>query len=80
MSDFSSGHDLTVGEFEPHLELCTDSTELAWDSLSPSLSAPPPLGLIFSLSLPQNKEIKLYKITCINNMLFRNACTIKSYF
>ena len=26
-SDFSSGHDLTVGEFEPHVGLCADSSE-----------------------------------------------------
>ena len=34
---FSSGHDLTVCEFEPCIGLCTDSGESAWDSLSPSL-------------------------------------------
>ena len=39
--DFGSGHDLTVGEFEPCIELSADSMELAWDSLSPFLSAPP---------------------------------------
>ena len=26
-SDFSSGHDLTVGEFEPRVGLCADSWE-----------------------------------------------------
>ena len=36
--DFSSGHDLTVHETKPHIGLDTDSTELTWDSLSPSLS------------------------------------------
>ena len=47
--DFSSGYDLTVHEFEPHVGLCTDGAEPAWDSLFPSLSlcpsrllAPPP--------------------------------------
>ena len=39
--DFCSGQDLTVREFEPHIGLCADSAEPAWDSLSPSLSAPP---------------------------------------
>ena len=39
--DFSSGHDLTVSEFEPHVGLCADSVEPAWD-LSPSLPAPTP--------------------------------------
>ena len=36
--DFGSGHDLTVREFEPRVELCADSVGPAWDSLSP----PPP--------------------------------------
>ena len=36
--DFSSGHDLTVHEFKPHVGLCVDSAEPAWDSLSLSLS------------------------------------------
>ena len=31
---FSSGHDLTVHEFEPRTGLCADSVEPAWDSLS----------------------------------------------
>ena len=29
-----SGHDLTVHEIEPHVGLCADSVEPAWDSLS----------------------------------------------
>ena len=40
--DFRSGHDPTVRGFKPHIRLCADSVEPAWDSLSPSLSAPPP--------------------------------------
>ena len=36
---FSSGHDLMVREFKPHVRLCADSVEHAWDSLSPFLSA-----------------------------------------
>ena len=32
--DFGSGHDLTVHEFEPCIELCADSAEPAWDYLS----------------------------------------------
>ena len=51
--DFGSGHDLTICEFEPCVVLCTDSVEPAWDSLPPSLSAPP----ILSLSL-KNKKIE----------------------
>ena len=42
-SDFSSGHDLTAHELEPHIGLSALSTEPAPDHVSPSLSAPPPL-------------------------------------
>ena len=31
---FGSGHDLTVPGFKPCIRVCTDSVELAWDSLS----------------------------------------------
>ena len=53
---FSSGHELTVQGFEPHVGPCADSVEPAWGSLSPSLSAPlrlPPLlrSHVRSLSL-----------------------------
>ena len=50
--DLGSGHDLTVHELEPHVGLCADSAETAWDSLSASLSAPPSLTFV-----SQNKEI-----------------------
>ena len=54
-SDFGSGHDLVVHEFEPRVGLCADSSEpeVASDSASPSLSlsAPPPLTVCPSLSL-----------------------------
>ena len=49
--DFGAGHDLMAREFEPRAGLCADSKEPAWDSLSPCLSAPPPLVLTLSLSL-----------------------------
>ena len=55
MSDFGSGHDLMVHEFEPFIGLCADSVEPAWDSVSRSLSAPPLLMLSLSLSLSQYK-------------------------
>ena len=51
--DLGSGHGLTVHETELCIRLCADSVEPAWDSLSPSLSAPP----LLSLSLSQNKKI-----------------------
>ena len=46
--DFSSGHDLTVLEIEPHVRLFADRVEPVWDSLSPSFSVPPPLTLSLS--------------------------------
>ena len=55
--DFSSGHDLTVHEFNPHMGLCSDCAEPAWDSLSPSLSALPLLELSLLVS-KINKHLK----------------------
>ena len=49
--DFGLGHDLTVCEFEPHIQLCADCAEPAWDPLSPSISTP----LLLVLSLSKNK-------------------------
>ena len=46
--DFGSGHDLTVRGMDPRVGLCADGTQPAWDSLSPSLSAPPLLALSLS--------------------------------
>ena len=40
--DFGSGHVLLFHEFQPLLELRTDSMETAWDSLPLSLSLLPP--------------------------------------
>ena len=47
--DFSSVRDLMGHGVEPHIGLCADNAEAAWDSLSPSLSAPP--LFVHSLSL-----------------------------
>ena len=50
-SDFSSGHDLAVGEFEPRVRLCVDSPEPGVCfrfCVSLSLFAPPPLVLYLS--------------------------------
>ena len=46
--DFSSGHDPTLHEFEPHVRFWADSVEPACDSLAPFLSAPTPLTLSIS--------------------------------
>ena len=40
--DFGSRRDFIVWWIEAHTGLCADGVEPAWDSLSPSLSAPPP--------------------------------------
>ena len=48
---FRSDHDLTAREIEPDIGLRADSVEPAWDSLSPSLSAPPLLALSLSQKL-----------------------------
>ena len=54
--DFSSGHDLTVFEIEPHVGLYDDSAEPTLNSLSLPLSLPLP----HSLSL-KNKEALINK-------------------
>ena len=48
--DLSSAHDLMVRESEPRVGLCANSTESAWDSLTPSLSLPLPQLHMLSLS------------------------------
>ena len=54
--DFSSGHDLMVHGIEPHVRLCAQSAKPAWNSLSPSFSAPPRACMrARALSLSQNK-------------------------
>ena len=40
----------TLCEIEPHIRLCADSGEPAWDFLCPSVSAPSPVSLSFSVS------------------------------
>ena len=52
--DLGSSRDLMVHEFEPHIGLCIDSAEPAWDSLSPALSFPAPSPLVLH-SLKINK-------------------------
>ena len=41
--DFGSGRNLKIREFEPHVGLCADGAEPAWDSFSLPFS-PPHLG------------------------------------
>ena len=60
-SDFGSGHDLTVHEFEPPVGLCADSSEPASDSVSPSLSAPSLLVLSLSLKKKEKHYNKFFR-------------------
>ena len=48
--DFGSGHDLTVPGIEPRFGLSADGVEPSWDSLSPSVSAPPLLTLCLEIN------------------------------
>ena len=52
--DFSSGLDLVVHEFEPHIRLCADGVQPAWDSVSPSLCPSPTRSLCLS---PKRNEL-----------------------
>ena len=74
--NFGSGHDLMVHEFEPCVGLCDGNAEPAWDSLSPSLSAPPLLS--FSLSLSQNQQTLFKKENRIGrklpNAIYEGSC------
>ena len=51
--DFGSGHDLTVRDIKPHVELSADDADLTWDSLS----APPLLSVSHSLTLSLSHKI-----------------------
>ena len=58
--DLSSGHDLPVCGIEPHVGLCADSAESAWDSLSPSA----PLQLVRAcvcVRVCSKRFLKIYK-------------------
>ena len=66
--NFSSGHDLTVHEFEPHVGLCADSVGPAWDSLSPFLAGPSLFTYLPTFSLSKinlKKKKSLTQIACI---------------
>ena len=72
--DFGSGHDLTFHEFESWVGLCADSSDPAWDSLSPSLTAPPcSLSLSLSLSLKMNKPKKTPQISDFSSIKWGNS-------
>ena len=54
VSGFSSGHDLTVCGFEPHVGFCAVGEETAWDSLTTSLCLF--LSLFLKINLKQLKQ------------------------
>ena len=54
-SNFGSGHDLTVPEFKPHVRLCAEPGACFRFCVSLSVSAPPPLVLMLTLSLSPSK-------------------------
>ena len=66
--DFGSGDDLTVHEFESHVELWADSMEPAWDFLTPSLS----LSLFCSCSLSNISKNKTIKNLAVKERRKRN--------
>ena len=53
--DLSSGHDLTVREFEPHVGLCAGGVEPAWDFVSPSFCPYPACACALSLKINKLK-------------------------
>ena len=80
VSDFSSGHDLMVCEFEPRARLCADSSEPgAYFRFCVSFSQSPSPTLTLSLSL-KNKNLKQFfkkKKRKINMVDFRVKTRIK---
>ena len=60
--DSSSGHDLIVRGFEPHIWALADSAEPTWDSLSPFLSVPHSHMHLLALSLSLSLSLSLPKI------------------
>ena len=59
---FSSGHDLTVHEFEPCVRLSTGGAEPAWDPLSLPVCLSVSLPLPCSLSLSLSVSLKINKL------------------
>ena len=71
--DFRSGHDLMVHEFEPHVGLCADTLERAWDSLSLCPSSACFLSsLSLCLKINKLKKTKLSISLCVkwDNLIF----------
>ena len=71
---FGPGHDFTIHGIEPHMGLCAESTEHAWDSVSPSLFPSAAhmhvcvLAHVLSLSLSLALALSLWQNKSINNL------------
>ena len=80
--DFCSSHELTVCGIEPRIRLHADSSAPAWDSLSPSLCAPPLLTLSVSLKLKKKTDESLKKksklVLTLGNFHYEVRKTIKT--
>ena len=67
--DLGSGHDLGVQGTEPLIRLCADSTETAWNSLTPSLCPSPtcscPLTHTLSNTIFKKRKIMLPSVTLL---------------
>ena len=59
--NFTSGHDLTVHEFKPHIGLAAVSTEPTLDPVSPISLCPSPPPLLLMLSLKNKINLKINK-------------------
>ena len=70
---FTLAHDLIVCGIEPCVELCIDSVEPAWNSLSPSLSVPLPHSLsrnqtLNSIEFPYLKKNRALRTSKTHNI------------
>ena len=54
---FSSGHDLTAGEFKPWVGLWADGADPTWDSLSAFLCPSPTHSVSVSVKINKLKKI-----------------------
>ena len=64
VSDFGSGHDVTVRDFEPHMGLSVVSAQGPFQILCPPVSLPLP-RLLLTLSPSKVNIKKKKKVTCV---------------
>ena len=75
--DFGSGHDFAVCGIEPHVRLCADSMEPAWNSLCAAL--PDSLSLSLKINkLKKHKNLsKLQKLCKVRHYLYKSLKHVK---